>query len=347
MIITRRHWLLVLVAASIAHIAIFGAFHVLGKKTFNEPEASKSDSDNVFNINLENFTDSLSASNAASPQTSSTDQLDVPTIETAVSPPIKPVEVIPPPIEKKTTTPTRNPLVKTEPPEAVSETVPPQKIIKHPKETIEDMSNSTPSLDDLPIAKTYPIATPVPKPPTPQPTPLVAAKEQSKPAPSIQQTPVPSVITKNSTHKNLNNESNQDSKVSTAEANSDGSQKSSTEKGSNNKGQEQKNQQLASTGSQNTLTQYHSQLSSWLKKHKRYPRRAKKRKQEGTVKIRFTINRSGKLIDYKIIESSGHPLLDKAAENMLKKSAPMPQLPNTFTGQLLSLEIPVAFSIKP
>ncbi len=43
---------------------------------------------------------------------------------------------------------------------------------------------------------------------------------------------------------------------------------------------------------------YIALLQAWLERHKEYPRRARLRRQEGTVMLSFTMNREGSVLDY-------------------------------------------------
>lgn len=59
-------------------------------------------------------------------------------------------------------------------------------------------------------------------------------------------------------------------------------------------------------------------LAAWLAAHKTYPDSARQRGIEGTVVIRFTLDRTGHVIDVAVTRSSGSTLLDGAAEAMLR-----------------------------
>ncbi|MDX2463964.1 MAG: energy transducer TonB [Porticoccus sp.] len=92
---------------------------------------------------------------------------------------------------------------------------------------------------------------------------------------------------------------------------------------------------------------YLGHLMAWLNNYKQYPTEAKKHKQQGTVKLQFTIDRQGQILDYKIKESSGNPVLDAAAIDMLKAAAPLPAMPDDFypnRGQM-PLVIPIEYSL--
>ena len=91
---------------------------------------------------------------------------------------------------------------------------------------------------------------------------------------------------------------------------------------------------------------YRATISAILKRHKRYPGRALRRQQEGTVAITFVINKDGKLAGYRITDSSGHRLLDREVEKMLKRAAPFPPFPIDMEQEFIRLSLPVDFYIK-
>ncbi|OCQ51747.1 transport protein TonB [Photorhabdus australis subsp. thailandensis] len=61
------------------------------------------------------------------------------------------------------------------------------------------------------------------------------------------------------------------------------------------------------------LQGYQSALRREIEKHKRYPRRAKKMKQQGAVQVKFSLLDSGDLTNPQLVQSSGTDELDRAA----------------------------------
>ena len=70
-----------------------------------------------------------------------------------------------------------------------------------------------------------------------------------------------------------------------------------------------------------------------------YPYIARKKKIEGTALVEFKINQRGVPEDFKILRSSGHSILDKAAKETVVKASPFPVLKDT-------IEIPITFLLK-
>lgn len=100
-----------------------------------------------------------------------------------------------------------------------------------------------------------------------------------------------------------------------------------------------------SGGSVGDPKSYFGQLMSWLNQHKRYPTELKKKKTEGVVIVRFSIDRQGRLLSSEIKKSSGQKRLDDAALQMLADASPMPAIPESLSRQRLTLEIPVEYSL--
>ncbi|MDO9585686.1 MAG: energy transducer TonB [Syntrophales bacterium] len=58
-----------------------------------------------------------------------------------------------------------------------------------------------------------------------------------------------------------------------------------------------------------------------------YPRQASERKKEGTTKVRFSLDKNGKLVESRIVSSSGHDLLDREALDVVRAAAPYEPFP--------------------
>lgn len=91
---------------------------------------------------------------------------------------------------------------------------------------------------------------------------------------------------------------------------------------------------------------YKNVIRAILKSNQRYPRRAIDRGIQGTVFLAFTVNKNGELEAHKIIETSGHRILDNAAVVMLLKSVPFPPFKDKIKGHRLHISLPVNFNIK-
>ncbi|WP_296704306.1 energy transducer TonB [Thiocapsa sp. UBA6158] len=91
---------------------------------------------------------------------------------------------------------------------------------------------------------------------------------------------------------------------------------------------------------------YYAELAAWLERHKRYPSQARKMRQEGIVRVRFVIERSGKVISHRIETSSGHTALDRAASELLRRASPMPPIPASMNRSRLEIVVPIAYRLR-
>lgn len=91
---------------------------------------------------------------------------------------------------------------------------------------------------------------------------------------------------------------------------------------------------------------YLQTVRAWLEKHKRYPRRAKRRQQEGVARLRFIVDRSGMVMSYEILRGTGHAKLDDAVHDMIRRAQPLPAMPSDLAHKSLALTVPVAFTLR-
>ena len=91
--------------------------------------------------------------------------------------------------------------------------------------------------------------------------------------------------------------------------------------------------------------QYGSALSREIAKHINYPGIAKMRGWQGVVEIDFQLDGNGKILSQKIHTSSGFPVLDNQALEMVKKSNfPMP--PEVLKSSAFNVTVPVSFKLE-
>ena len=91
---------------------------------------------------------------------------------------------------------------------------------------------------------------------------------------------------------------------------------------------------------------YFAALRAWLDRHKDYPRLAQRRGEEGTVLLRFTVNRYGMVLDHAIVQSSGHVALDNSVEHLIRRAQPLPWIPPEMGVDWLQVIIPVQFRLE-
>lgn len=77
----------------------------------------------------------------------------------------------------------------------------------------------------------------------------------------------------------------------------------------------------------------------------RYPTIAQQKGQEGSVRVRVTLDRQGNIINIVASEPSQHSLLTKEAIAAIERAAPFPALPDEITGNSLEFTAPIRFTL--
>jgi TonB family protein len=83
------------------------------------------------------------------------------------------------------------------------------------------------------------------------------------------------------------------------------------------------------------------QISAYFELHKRYPK--VETAKSAKVKVSLVLNRLGHVVSLAIAESSGDPLFDEAALDMIRRSDPVPRPPAALTDDTFSYNLPVDF----
>ena len=90
---------------------------------------------------------------------------------------------------------------------------------------------------------------------------------------------------------------------------------------------------------------YRALLSAWLESHKRYPDAARQRGEEGRAVLRFSVDRSGRVLDFAVTSSSGYPDLDQSVEEMMR-SATLPPFPAGMPQREMQVSVTIRFSLR-
>ena len=85
--------------------------------------------------------------------------------------------------------------------------------------------------------------------------------------------------------------------------------------------------------------------AAWFASRKVYPEEARRRGEEGPVSIRFTVDRSGRVLDSAIVRSSGSALLDEAAMTLLRQ-ATMPAFPASMAQARITITTTLRYSLR-
>lgn len=92
------------------------------------------------------------------------------------------------------------------------------------------------------------------------------------------------------------------------------------------------------------LRGYRLALAREASRHKIYPQQAIDAGWRGTVQVQVTMPAEG-LPQHALLGSSGFPLLDGAAEEMLRHALPATALPESLRGKRFSVILPIVFEL--
>ena len=89
---------------------------------------------------------------------------------------------------------------------------------------------------------------------------------------------------------------------------------------------------------------YRSALSAWLESHKRYPDSARARGEEGRAVLRFHVDRAGRVINYAVVQGTGHADLDAAIDQMMR-GASLPPFPRDMSATDVDVSVTIRFAL--
>jgi protein TonB len=90
---------------------------------------------------------------------------------------------------------------------------------------------------------------------------------------------------------------------------------------------------------------YLQKIFDRIQKGKRYPRLARDRGIEGAVLLEFVLAHDGKLVDSRVLRSSGFAILDQEALQTVRRATPFPKLPEWTAVGRVTLKMPISFAI--
>lgn len=94
------------------------------------------------------------------------------------------------------------------------------------------------------------------------------------------------------------------------------------------------------------ITRWQKDIVVRISRAKRYPSLARKRRIEGEVMVRFTVDRYGAVTAREVEKSSGRPVLDQAALQVFDDIGKLPTPPNRLAGAEFTLMVPLRYSFK-
>ena len=89
---------------------------------------------------------------------------------------------------------------------------------------------------------------------------------------------------------------------------------------------------------------YGAMISAWFESHKYYPESARQRREEGGVKLRFRVDRFGRMLAYRLLESTGYADLDAGIDQMMR-GAQLPPFPAGMTQSQIEIQVKLRFNL--
>ena len=89
---------------------------------------------------------------------------------------------------------------------------------------------------------------------------------------------------------------------------------------------------------------YRAALAGWLESHKRYPPAARDRGEAGQAVLRFRVERSGRVLDYAVVKSTGYAELDAAIDRMMQ-GATLPPFPADMSAGEVEVSVTIRFAL--
>jgi protein TonB len=90
---------------------------------------------------------------------------------------------------------------------------------------------------------------------------------------------------------------------------------------------------------------YEALLGAWLNSHKRYPESAREAGEQGRAVLRFAVERSGRVTEFAVVQSTGYPDLDAALGEMMR-GATLPAFPADMPQSSVTVSVTIRFSLE-
>jgi periplasmic protein TonB len=98
-------------------------------------------------------------------------------------------------------------------------------------------------------------------------------------------------------------------------------------------------------GAPRVAPSWQADLVRHLQQYKRYPSGAQGKREQGAVLLGFSVDRNGRVLTRRIVQSSGHADLDQEVMEMIERAQPLPAFPPSMTQSKLDLTVQIRFSL--
>lgn len=90
-------------------------------------------------------------------------------------------------------------------------------------------------------------------------------------------------------------------------------------------------------------TEYISKIAWTLNQKKEYPDLARRMRQQGKLKVRFILERDGRILNAEVIEQSNYESLNQAAKKLLTEIKSFEPFPQEVTDQQWAVTVPIEY----
>jgi len=206
-------------------------------------------------------------------------------------------------------------------------TVPKQIITVKPQKKVSPVIN----LQQVVIKKPEPIMEPVVEETVPEPPKPVVEKVIPAPPPVIKKKAMQKMVKKKKKKKIVKKKENKRKKLS--------------KKIERNVSKTASKMQCSAPKQKAIKNAYLAKVRRTIEQHKKYPRTAKRMRQQGVVYVKFTISRNGKVHHIRLVKKCLHSKLNKAALKILKEIGAFAPIPKELKESTLSLTVPIRYKI--
>jgi periplasmic protein TonB len=102
----------------------------------------------------------------------------------------------------------------------------------------------------------------------------------------------------------------------------------------------------ASSAPSETVRSWQSTLLAHLERHKRYPRLAQARREQGVAYVRFAMDRQGRVLFARLERGCGYEALDQETVEMVMRAQPLPPPPPGDARSVIELVAPVRYALR-
>jgi protein TonB len=93
------------------------------------------------------------------------------------------------------------------------------------------------------------------------------------------------------------------------------------------------------------LGEYAALIKGRIEGAKFYPAAAERQRQRGTVRVSFVVGADGAVSGIRVRDGSGHPALDEAAVEAVRRAGRFPAIPQELARASLSLSVALKYSL--